>query len=258
MEKNTAIPEANLFERVTRDRPRNFDASSFDRALLILQRVLMERYDRPSLVTKIACETGAEIIEGLRAPGDELNSVDLATRFKTSRTPIRDALMLLEKEGLIDMLPRRRARVATPPIEEIGEIYRVRAALFETVASDVVSRATEDDIALLAGLIDAMADAERRMALPDYVWANVEFYTALSNIGRNRTAARLIDSLLLRTLPHRRLSLSLPGRMARSLKTHAQILDAVTQRDETLARALIRSNHLSALEALQKAAAEGH
>ena len=247
------MTEGHLFEHTVRDRPAGFDAGSFEQALRILERVLGHRYDRPSAVTRIACEIGAEIIEGLRAPGETLNSVDLATRHETSRTPIRDALMLLEKEGLVEMLPRRRARVATIALSELGDIYRVRAALFEAVVADVVSRAAPEDVEALHETVSRMKAAAGKEDLSRYVWANVDFYTLLLIASRNRIAAQLIDSLLLRTLRYRRRSLSLPGRMQRSLATHVQILDAVERHDERLAMALIRSNHLGALNALERA-----
>jgi hypothetical protein len=71
------------------------DARSFARAEAVVRRIVAERHDRPSLVSRIACEVGAEIIEQLRQPGDDLNSVELSRRYHTSRTPIREALMLL-------------------------------------------------------------------------------------------------------------------------------------------------------------------
>ena len=77
----------------------------------MVRRTVAEAHDRPSLVTEIACDVGAEILEGIRAPGEDLNSVDLSRRYDTSRTPVREALMLLEKEGLIEVPPRRRPSV---------------------------------------------------------------------------------------------------------------------------------------------------
>ncbi len=87
---------------------RDHDPRSFARAEAVVRRIVAERHDRPSLVSRIACGIGAEIIEQTRLPGDDLNSVELSRHYRTSRTPIREALMLLEKEGLVDVPPRRR------------------------------------------------------------------------------------------------------------------------------------------------------
>jgi DNA-binding GntR family transcriptional regulator len=210
-----------------------------------------ERHDRPSLVARIASETGAEIIEGIRLPGDDLNSVELSKRYRTSRTPIREALMLLEKEGLVDVPPRKRPRVASPDIDEIREIYRARAVLFEMIAFDVARTITPQGLGRLRGLFGEMEAAYRGDDLNAFVWANVDFYEVNTQLAGNRTVKRILDSLLLRTARLRRLSLSRPGRMARSFDDHARLVKAYEDRDAQLAAALIRSNHINALAALE-------
>lgn len=227
------------------------DDRSFAEAIRVIHRIVAERHDRPSLVSRIACEIGAEIIEGRLRPGDDLNSVELARRYRTSRTPIREALMLLEKEGLVDVPPRRRPRVASLTIDEIREIYRARAKLFELIAADVARCASVADIAELRRLLGDMERAYRRADLNGYVWANVAFYDRNTQLANNRTVKRILDSLLLRTLALRRLSLSQPGRLQRSFDDHSRLVKAYEDRDPNLAAALIRSNHINALAALE-------
>lgn len=214
--------------------------------------VVAERHERPSLVSSIACELAAEIIEGLRQPGDDLNSVELARRYRTSRTPIREALMLLEKEGLVKIPPRRRPRVASLAIKEVREIYRARAALFELIASDVARTVSSEGIAALRAALAEMERTCRNNDLNGYVWANVDFYDRNTQLANNRTVKRILDSLLLRTLRLRRLSLSQPGRLQQSLDDHIRLVKAYEDRDANLAAALIRSNHINALAALEK------
>jgi DNA-binding GntR family transcriptional regulator len=227
------------------------DERSLQRAEAVVQRLIAERHDRPSLVARIACEVGARIVVGRLVPGDDVNSVELSRRYQTSRTPVREALMLLEKEGLVDVPPRRRPRVVTLSIGEIREIYRARAALFELIASDTARYASSEEIASLRALLDAMERGYRRDDLDDYVWANVDFYDRNTHLANNRTVKRILDSLLLRTLPLRRLSLSQPGRLARSCDDHRRLMQAYEDRDANLAVALIRSNHINALAALE-------
>jgi DNA-binding GntR family transcriptional regulator len=223
---------------------------SFRNAVETIRRIVAERHDRPSLVSRIACEVGAELIEGVRQEGEDLNSVELAQKYETSRTPVREALMLLEKEGLVDIPPRRRPRVAVLDPKEVKEIYTVRAALFAQVAEDVAINATPDQIAELRAILVGMQEAAVRSDLDTYLWGNVAFYNFLTVVGNNRVAKRIIDSLLLRTLRLRRLSLSLPHRLEKSIANHVQLVDAFADRDAPLAAALIRSNHLHALDAL--------
>jgi enoyl-[acyl-carrier protein] reductase I len=66
----------------------------------VIRAIVASRHDRPSLVAEIACEIGAEIVEGAIAPGSDLNTVELARRYQTSRTPVREALQ--ERWGRVD------------------------------------------------------------------------------------------------------------------------------------------------------------
>lgn len=227
------------------------DDASLQRAVAVVQRIIAERHDRPSLVARIASEVGAEIVVGRLVPGDDLNSVELSRRYQTSRTPVREALMLLEKEGLVDVPPRRRPRVVILSIAEIREIYQARAALLDLIALDTVREATAADLAGLRELLGGMRRGWKGRDLDAYVWANVDFYDRNTQITRNRTVKRIFDSLLLRTLPLRRLSLSRPGRMERSFDDHRRLIQAYEDRDATLASALLRSNHINALAALE-------
>jgi DNA-binding GntR family transcriptional regulator len=172
---------------VTREPSAAINENSLHRALEVIERVVAERHDRPSLVSRIACEIGAEIVESILCPGADLNSVDLAKRYATSRTPIREALMLLEKEGLVAIPPRRRPRVADLPIEDIREIYRVRAALFEAVAIEVVEKATPSDFVLLREFLAKMSRAHMEGDVTTFLWANVDFYNVFTTIARNRS-----------------------------------------------------------------------
>jgi DNA-binding GntR family transcriptional regulator len=228
------------------------DELSFARARAVARATVAERHDRPSLVSNIACELAAEIIENLRKPGDDLNSVELSRRFGTSRTPIREALMLLEKEGLVQIPPRRRPRVAVLATDEVRDIYNARAALFDLIATDVARSASADDIAALRKPLAEMEHAYRNADLNSFVWANVDFYDQNTQLANNRTVKRILDSLLLRTLRLRRLSLSQPDRMHKSLDDNTRLLKAYEERDADLAAALIRSNHMNALQALEK------
>jgi DNA-binding GntR family transcriptional regulator len=74
-----------------------------------------------------------------------LNSVELARAFQTSRTPIREALMLLAREGLIVVPPRRRPAVLVFALQQVREIYNVRGRLLELVATYIAEQVTPHD-----------------------------------------------------------------------------------------------------------------
>jgi len=217
----------------------------------MVRRIVAERHERPSLVSELACEIGAEIIEGIRKPGEDLNTVDLSNRYRTSRTPIREALMLLEKEGLVDIPPRKRPRVMRPVASEIRDIYHARSALLSYIVSEVAVLATAEQLDDLAAQFDVMRAACEAGDNAAYLWANTDFHEKNNRIAGNRVVMRILDSLLLRSLSIRKLSLSHPGGMARSLRDHEHLLQAYRDRDPLLASAVMRSNVMNALARLK-------
>lgn len=224
---------------------------SLIRAREVIQKVILPQIDRESLVTQIAIEVGAEIIEGIIKPGQDLNSVDLARRYNTSRTPIREALMLLEKESLVEIPPRKRPRAKIEDLKTVREIYRTRAVLFAFIAKQVAQRASFLEIERLEQQLEIMSDAYRREDLASYLWGLIDFHDLNCSASNNATAKRIIDSLLLRTITLRRWSLSRPGRMARSFDDHTRLVQAYRERNELLASAILFSNNINALSRIE-------
>ncbi len=218
----------------------------------ILNRILNRAGESDSLVGRIAESVGLAIIEGRFAPGADLNSVDLSAQFSTSRTPVREALMLLEKEGLVEIPPRRRPRVAPLSIEAVREIYQVRASLYALVAELIVPRATDSELGTLKPHLEQMEGAARTGDFDRFFWANVAFRDAETVLCGNSQVRRMLDSLMLRTLQLRRLSLSLPGRVEQSLADHQRLLRAYYDRDLALAVALKRAIVLGGLTAIER------
>lgn len=217
----------------------------------IFSDVLDRSSGRESLVGKIAEWIGSSIIEGRLRPGDDLNSVALSHQFQTSRTPVREALMILEKEGLVTIPPRRRPYVAHVSLREVREIYRVRAHLYTLVSELIVVQAGGEAIQALweqQARLEATAQVGDRDA---YFWRNLSFRATEVEICGNTELRRTLDSLGLRTLHARHQSLTYPGRMERSVQDHARLVRAYEERDAPLAIALTRSLVLGGLAAIE-------
>ncbi len=226
-------------------------ATNAARFLAIIRRVLVRGQEHDSLVIDIACTIGAEILDGGLPPGCDLNSVDLARRFSTSRTPVREALVMLEKEGLVEIPPRRRPRVADHGRDEIREIYRVRAAMLGLCASEACERASTEELAELRAIVTLMQDAADTGNRDGYYWGNVRFHERFAELARNRTLLRQLDGLVLRSLRFRRRTLANPERVRRSIADHSRLVVALEDRDQILASALASANVLGALRSLE-------
>lgn len=212
----------------------------------------LEEADSPR-VAEIVEWVARGIIEGRLRPGDDLNSVDLAKRFSVSRTPVREALFVLSREGLVDWSPRRRPRVSTLNIKDVREIYQLRAVLYAQVSYAIVEQANDDDIAALWRAHKRLADVAAREDVDGYFWANVQFRDEELRVCRNNIFKEVLDTLKMRTNRLRHLSTSLPGRLQRSCADHQRLCEAYEERDGTLAAALNRSIVLGALHAIEVA-----
>jgi DNA-binding GntR family transcriptional regulator len=231
--------------------PDGASTSNAERFRAIIRRVLSRGEEHASLVIDIACTLGAEILDGTLPPGCDLNSVDLADRFGTSRTPVREALVMLEKEGLVEIPPRRRPRVAEHGRDEIREIYRVRAAMLGLCASEACEHASAEEVAELREIVTLMQTAASTGDRDGYYWGNVRFHERFAELARNRTLLRQLDSLVLRSLRFRRRTLSNPERVSRSIADHSRLVVALEDRDPILASALASANVLGALKMLE-------
>lgn len=218
----------------------------------IIALVLERSANLDSLVGSIAEWIGEAIIEGRLHPGDDLNSHDLAKQFNTSRTPVREALLLLEKEGLVTIPPRRRPYVTGISLEEVRDIYQVRANLLMLVSELIVTTASDEAITSLNTYLPQMQAAAASHDIDAYFWANTALRDAEMMISENVQVKRILDSLGLRTMQLRHLSLSQPGRLEQSLLNRQLQVKAYQERDAPLAMALARSTVLGALAAIER------
>lgn len=205
-----------------------------------------------SLAFTIFQEIAVGIVEGRLPPGHEVNSAELARRFSTSRTPVREALLLLERESLVIIPPRRRPYVSPVDMAQVREIYEIRASLYALVSELLVARASDEEIAGLRrwqGLLSADAAAGDVDA---YFWHNVGFRNAEASLAKNGELQRRLSSLGLQMHRFRHLSLSLPGRLLHSVADHERLVNAYADRDAGLAAAVSRSLVMRGYRAIER------
>lgn len=206
------------------------------RALLVRSLGVRDRED--SLVAQIAGDVGMRIIEGELLPGDEVNSVGLAKQFGTSRTPVREALLLLEKHRMVEVPARRRPRVSEVHDVSIKELYHARALLTGYMSAAVCNNWSGNDLEPVREKISQMVQACEANDVNAFFWANITMGEIATNIAGNSIVAGFIDSVGLSSLRLRRKSMTLPGRMQESTRDHGRLLLAFERRDGQLAKAL--------------------
>ncbi|QGU04143.1 GntR family transcriptional regulator [Corynebacterium comes] len=191
-----------------------------------------------SLVAQIAGDVGLRIIEGELLPGDEVNSVDLAKQFGTSRTPVREALLMLEKHRMVEVPARRRPRVSDFLEVPVKDLYHARALVTGFMAEAVCRNWQGTDLEPMRAKVAQMAAACDAGDVNAFFWANISFGECATSIAGNSLVAGFIDSIGLSSLRLRRKSMTLPGRMEESTRDHQRLMLAFERRDSQLAKAL--------------------
>ncbi len=171
------------------------------------------------------------IISGELPPGVPLVEARLAEDFGVSKTPVREALIRLQRDGLVEIEPYRGARVVEPSRVDVQEILELRAAIETHIAADLARRRPR---ATLRALERAVRRSRATLEAGDrepFVRSLIEFDEALVNGSENSRMVRVVSELRNALALMGALSMRAPGRMARSLAEHETILAAIAAGD---------------------------
>ena len=186
-------------------------------------------------------------------PGDSLIEWHVARQFGTSRTPVREALLRLESEGLAFRVPRRGLVVRQISEHEVMEVYAVRIALEELAAREAASEAQPSDIAHLRWVNQRLAEAINQGALSSVPSLTNEFHQALASAAHNSMLRRFIMQAQDWTRRVGTPTVALPGRRTAAVKEHERLIDAIAGHDVEAAARLARE-HIATGRAFQLAA----
>jgi DNA-binding GntR family transcriptional regulator len=190
------------------------------------------------------------ILKGVYVPRQRLIESELADQFQTSRFVVRNALLQLAAESLVEIQPNRGARVREISVDEAIEITEVRRALESLVAARAAERVTDAQIAHLQEIGDAMCVAVERLELMEYSALNVRLHGSLRDIAGHQTAMRVIDQLNGQMVRHQFMLSLVPGRPHVSLPEHLEIIRAVCSRDPEAAERAMDAHISSVVTAL--------
>lgn len=177
-----------------------------------------------------------EILSGQIPPRTRLLQSEVAERFETSTTPVREALRQLVAEGLLDGDPHRGVIVHEITLEELTEIYEIRLHLEPLAIAATVANITAKQLDVLAELLDQMEAQEDRTA---WTQLNGRFHAQLALAsGRPRLTSMLTNLRNLSALYIVRSLIGMPERVAAGNLEHRQLLAAVRASDVEGAQAV--------------------
>lgn len=173
----------------------------------------------------------AAIVNGRFAPGEHLPDRVLCDLFGASRSVVREAVRLLEAEGLVTVQPNRGPFVAQLSPEEAAQIYAVRGVLEALAGEGFARHATDPERAELRAVWEDLAKRGPDATREELLAIKRRFYDVLLAGARNAYVARMLDQLLNRNMQLRATSLSDPGRLPWTIRELKRVIDAIDRRD---------------------------
>jgi DNA-binding GntR family transcriptional regulator len=181
-----------------------------------------------------------------------LDEKQLSQQLGVSRTPIREAITLLEQEGFLRTEPRRGIFIVRKTKKQIIEMIEMWAALESMAARLATMNASDEEIAGLRRIFDEFRTGTPSEHLEEYSDANIAFHQAIIRLSGSHLMGKTIEDLFVHMRAIRRMTISQQDRAARSIIDHMNIIEALEKRDTELAERLVRQHSLDLATHVEK------
>lgn len=201
-----------------------------------------------SLVEGVAQAIRDRVIHRVFEPGEKLTEARLAQELGVSRTPIREALRLLEAEGVVRVVAGRGLVVAKYSYEDLVNLYAVREALEALAARLCAENASSYDLMGLTELVDKMRSYSTEGEKNQFLVSSIDFHDAIAQASKNATLISFLKNVYTTIRIFRRAALDQPERGSGSFEEHAAIAEAIKQRNPELAETRAREHVRKAVQ----------
>lgn len=174
----------------------------------------------------------------------QLDKRVLTEALGVSRTPVREAMTLLEQEGFLRTVPRKGIFIVRKTKKEIIEMIQMWAALESMSARLATQHATDEEIAGLRRLFDRFRESKPAEHLDEYSDANIAFHQEIVRLGGSKLISDAIENIFIHVRAIRKMTIFQSDRAERSIADHIRIIEALEKRDTELAEKLVRQHSL--------------
>jgi DNA-binding GntR family transcriptional regulator len=181
-----------------------------------------------------------------------LDERQLASDLGISRTPVREAMAQLEREGFVRSVPRRGIYVVRKSKREVIEMITAWAALESMAARLITTNASTEEIATLRKMFATFENGQARAHLDEYSEVNIEFHQTIIRMSRNHVLIDLAENLFTHMRMIRRKTIGEQDRVDRSIRDHMNIIEALEARETERAEDLVRNHALGLADHVAK------
>jgi DNA-binding GntR family transcriptional regulator len=196
------------------------------------------RKSRPrgaTAASRIHAELRAELVALKRRPGDVISEAEIALAYGVSRTPVREAILKLSDEGLVDVFPQSGIFVSRIPLAALPEAIIVRKALEATTARFAAGLASASQILSLHAILQRQREADAADDRDAFHQADEHFHAAIAEVAGYPGIWTLIQQVKIHVDRFRQLTLPQKGRMTQVIAEHELILAAIEAHDPAAA-----------------------
>lgn len=186
---------------------------------------------RPSVREEVTDVLRGAIVSGEMRPGELYSAAGLGERFGVSATPVREAMLDLGKQGLVEVVRNRGYRVTVLSEADLDQITQIRQLLEPTASAEAVPHITDTELEALRALASAIVDAAAEGDLVSYVNADREFHLRLLGAAGNPRLVRIVDDLRAQTRLYGLSALVASGRLVDSAQEHVEMCDLIASGD---------------------------
>ncbi|GGW47863.1 GntR family transcriptional regulator [Streptomyces caelestis] len=204
---------------------------------------------KPSHRERVADALRAALIAGELLPGQVYSAPGLAARFGVSATPVREAMLDLAKEGLVDTVPNKGFRVTAVSEKQLDEYTHIRALIEIPTTAGLAATADPAALEALRPVAQEIVASAAAGDLIAYVEADLRFHLGLLALAGNDHLVDVVRDLRRRSRLYGLTALAEQGRLEASAEEHLEILEALLARDGDAVRAVM-TRHLSHIRGL--------